>query len=275
MSLDTDSLTHLSISLYDACYDDSLWPQAAQALRACLNSMAATLVVRQGTDFQTVHSDCDADYSQRYWQDFSSDDPMLAGPASSQRIYCDQTVMARRRFQRSALYNDWLRPQDRHSVLLIKIADPGGDTAAIFSLNRGGSQPLYDADDLAACRQLEALLTHAVRHQARIAQLRMQVTADHADAGDPAAPLPALTPHALRTAGRPDAASRLQAYFGFSPREAELAQALLQGLSLREAALLRHVGLSTVRSQLASLLRKTDTSRQGQLIALLAQAMTE
>ncbi|MGB3276823.1 MAG: hypothetical protein WBA82_11595 [Castellaniella sp.] len=46
----------------------------------------------------------------------------------------------------------------------------------------------------------------------------------------------------------------------------------LTRLSLHEAALERHVGLATVRSQLASLLRKTGTTRQGQLIALLARA---
>ncbi|MGE4451433.1 helix-turn-helix transcriptional regulator [Castellaniella sp.] len=367
MALDANSLTRLSIDLYDACYDPGRWPLAARALRDCLDSMAATLVVRQGTDFRTVHSDCDADYSRRYWRDFSSRDPMLAGPAPARRIYCDQTVMDRARFRRTALFNDWLRPQDRHSVLLIKIPDERGGTAAIFSLNRGGSQPFYGPDDLTACRQIEPLLVHAVRHQRRIAQLRalsetgrpsvngpghlildtgrrvrhLDPAAEalldrHPDvlvirggllgapdgatasqlahgllracaglsatgrtgtdlllrdaAGHPRlalhiAPLPhaqifgledaglaSLTLRSLRADADPEVIPHLQALFGLSPKEAALARTLMQGLSLREAALERHVGLTTVRSQLSSLFRKTCTTRQGQLIALLARA---
>lgn len=273
MALDASSLTRLSVSLYDACYDASRWPLAAQALRGCLDSMAATLVVRRDAGFQTVHSDCDADFSQRYWRDFSTRDPMLAGPVPAHRIYCDQTVMARARFRRSALFNDWLRPQDRHSVLLIKIPGERGETAAIFSLNRGGSQPLYDTGDLAACRQIEPLLAHAVHYQRRIARLWALAEADRENGhGQDAAPPAPLTPQSLRAAAHPDAGPRLQALFGLSPKETELAQALMQGLSLREASLRRHVGLTTVRSQLASLFRKTDTTRQGQLIALLARA---
>ncbi len=280
MALDTSSLTRLSVDLYDACYDADAWPLAAQALRDCLDSMAATLDVRQGADFETVHSDCDADFSQRYWQDFSTQDPTLTGPAPAQRIYCDQTVMDRNRFQHSTLFNDWLRPQDRHSVLLIKIPNAQGEIAAIFALNRGGSQPLYGADDLAICRQLEPLLTHAVRHQDRIARLRALAEISHQTAHEPdhlilgkdhrKRPLDRVADMLLHLP--PDLQPHLQSLFDLSPKEAELAHALLRGLSLHEAALERHVGLATVRSQLASLLRKTGTTRQGQLIALLARA---
>ncbi|MHA3904369.1 helix-turn-helix transcriptional regulator [Castellaniella sp. WN] len=366
MALDASSLTRLSVSLYDACYDADCWPLAAQALRGCLDSMAATLVVRRNTTFQTVHSDCDADFSQRYWLDFSSRDPMLAGPVPARRVYCDQTVMDRTRFQRTALFNDWLRPQDRHSVLLIKLPDEQGETAAIFALNRGGSQPFYGPDDLKACRQIGPLLVHAVRHQRRIEQLRLLSGAGHPSTDGPGhlvldagrrvrhldsaaqalldrhpdilgvrggmlgtpdlaaasclahallracaghaagpigadlllrdaagrprlalhiAPLPHARPFGLEDDGLaslmlrslradvgPDVCSRLRALFDLSPKEAQLAQALMRGLSLREAAQERHVGLTTVRSQLASLFRKTGTTRQGQLIALLARA---
>lgn len=282
MALDTSSLTRLSVNLYDACYDADAWPLAAQALRDCLDSMAATLVVRQGADFETVHSDCDADFSQRYWRDFSTLDPMLAGPAPAHRIYCDQTVMDRARFQRSALFNDWLRPQDRHSVLLIKIPDAQGEVAAIFSLNRGGSQPCYSEDDLAVCRQLAPLLTHAVRLQDRIARLRaLAETSRHPahessrlglDTDRRKRPLDQAADMLLDLP--PDIRPHLQSLFDLSPKEADLAYALMRGLSLREAAQERHVGLPTVRSQLASLLRKTGTARQGQLIALLARAAT-
>lgn len=59
--------------------------------------------------------------------------------------------------------------------------------------------------------------------------------------------------------------------FGFSKAEAELAIALLEGKQAEEIALERHVALSTVRSQLRSMLGKTRTHRQGELVQLLRQ----
>jgi len=56
-----------------------------------------------------------------------------------------------------------------------------------------------------------------------------------------------------------------------SAKEAELAMLLLTGCSLQEAAERRAVRITTLRSQLASLFRKTGTARQGQLVALLAR----
>src|SRR3546814_20504525 len=107
-------LGRLSPALYDTCNDPQCWPQAAQALRDCLDSMAATLVVRQGDTFGTVHSDCDADYASKYWQEIASQDPMLAGPGEAHRLYCNNMVMDTGHFRRSALFGDWLRPQGRH-----------------------------------------------------------------------------------------------------------------------------------------------------------------
>ncbi|WP_322999571.1 helix-turn-helix transcriptional regulator [Castellaniella sp.] len=364
--MDIQTLTSLSAALYDACYDPNAWPQAAQALRASLNSMAATLVVRQGDGYRTVHSDCDDDYAQRYWQEFSAHDPMLTGPGPGhdQHLYCDQMVMDRRHFQQSALFGDWLQPQDRHSILLMKIPGEHG-TAAIFAFNRGGSQPIYDTSDVKAYLQIQPLLAHAIGHLQAIERLRAlahggqaartqlahlivdsqrrilqqdaatnRLLRRHADllgerhgalclfqthavpelnhaigqacagstdwhrgaclllrdaAGQPClalsiAPLHdagmfglggehlvSITIQALQFDARPDARQHLQLLFGFSPREAELACALVQGLSLQEIALLRHVSLTTVRSQLSCLFRKTGTSRQGQLVALLAR----
>jgi DNA-binding CsgD family transcriptional regulator len=61
----------------------------------------------------------------------------------------------------------------------------------------------------------------------------------------------------------------LRAAFGLTQAEVRLAQQLMSGRSLREAATLQAIGLPTVRTQLASIFLKTQTSRQGQLIAKL------
>lgn len=59
--------------------------------------------------------------------------------------------------------------------------------------------------------------------------------------------------------------------FGLTTREAELALALLEGRTLPELARDQCVSKQTLRNQLSSLLRKTGTSRQSELLALLLQ----
>lgn len=62
----------------------------------------------------------------------------------------------------------------------------------------------------------------------------------------------------------------LRMLFGLTPAEARLALALLDGQSLAEAADLYCVGRETVRSQVKSILQKTGTRRQAELVRLLA-----
>lgn len=66
----------------------------------------------------------------------------------------------------------------------------------------------------------------------------------------------------------PDAV--LRALYDLTPAETEIANGLLTGFSLDEVASLRRVSVATVRSQMKSLLGKTDTRRQGDLVRLLA-----
>jgi DNA-binding CsgD family transcriptional regulator len=61
----------------------------------------------------------------------------------------------------------------------------------------------------------------------------------------------------------------LRALFGFTAAEIEVANGLLIGYSLDEVASLRHVGVGTVRNQVKSLLCKTRTKRQSDLVRLL------
>jgi DNA-binding CsgD family transcriptional regulator len=84
------------------------------------------------------------------------------------------------------------------------------------------------------------------------------------------------TAHALVTltelAPRPAPAGRyVTELFGLSKAETVLAIALLEGKNVEEIALERHVALSTVRSQLRAILRKTGLHRQGELLQLLGQ----
>jgi DNA-binding CsgD family transcriptional regulator/PAS domain-containing protein len=83
-------------------------------------------------------------------------------------------------------------------------------------------------------------------------------------------------PMALVLATDPTAAPRtlgrtLVELYGFSQAEACLAVLLGRGLTLKEAAGEREVGLETVRSQLRSMLQKAGVHRQADLVRLLAR----
>jgi DNA-binding CsgD family transcriptional regulator/PAS domain-containing protein len=62
----------------------------------------------------------------------------------------------------------------------------------------------------------------------------------------------------------------LQSAFGLTSAEAKLAERLIAGSSLAEAAELHGVSINTVRTQLQSLFSKTNTSRQSQLVRLFS-----
>jgi DNA-binding CsgD family transcriptional regulator len=57
--------------------------------------------------------------------------------------------------------------------------------------------------------------------------------------------------------------------FELTPAEADLAIDLLAGLSVREIAVASERSIATVRTHLASLLAKTGTARQSELVRLL------
>lgn len=84
-----------------------------------------------------------------------------------------------------------------------------------------------------------------------------------------AGPTAAIFIYDSAAAVRPRAPLLAQA-FSLTRREAELAVALLQGRSLRERAEARGVKISTERSHLKSLMHKTGTRRQAELVRLLA-----
>jgi DNA-binding CsgD family transcriptional regulator/PAS domain-containing protein len=62
----------------------------------------------------------------------------------------------------------------------------------------------------------------------------------------------------------------LRRLYRLTPTEAKLAVLLLHGSSLKEAADIHQVAMSTARSQLKSIFRKTEVSSQSQLVRLLS-----
>jgi DNA-binding CsgD family transcriptional regulator len=74
----------------------------------------------------------------------------------------------------------------------------------------------------------------------------------------------------LDTAPRPTPEA-LQKIFGLTLAEAKLAIEVARGKSLEDIAAETRISVSTARKQLASIFSKTNTHRQGELVALLAR----
>ena len=70
-----------------------------------------------------------------------------------------------------------------------------------------------------------------------------------------------------------DAAARLRDAFKLTPAEVKLAVALMQGSSTGSYARSRGIAPNTARNQLRSLLEKTATHRQAELVAVLFSAL--
>jgi len=74
-----------------------------------------------------------------------------------------------------------------------------------------------------------------------------------------------------RTPGSP--LHRLADLYGLTPAESRVAQKLMAGLSTQEVADQNAVSINTVRTQVKSLLSKTDCRRQSQLVRLLYRSV--
>jgi DNA-binding CsgD family transcriptional regulator len=61
----------------------------------------------------------------------------------------------------------------------------------------------------------------------------------------------------------------LHMLYHFTPAETEIANGLLMGYSAEEIACLRRVSTATVRQQIKSILDKTGTRRQTEMVRLL------
>jgi len=87
--------------------------------------------------------------------------------------------------------------------------------------------------------------------------------------------LPLRTPGAivriLETGAKPEFGTAHADLFDLSPREAEVAGALLAGHSLESLCHALGISRNTVKVHLQSIFRKTGTNRQSELVHLLSQ----
>ena len=141
---------------------------------------------------------------------------------------------------------------------------------AFKALLRAQASPA-DGRSADGCTGVDTLLLHG---RSGGAAMRVQAATLELPLSSATAPrhcvLLALTAGAAMPA--PPAALMRQAY-GLTPAEARLAEALLQGLSLREAAQQLRLSYETARTRLKQIFGKTGTHRQSELLSRLQREL--
>ncbi|MCY6412989.1 hypothetical protein QTA56_12760 [Acinetobacter sp. VNH17] len=357
-------LLEVNHQLIQAVYDHRQWDQAMTSLNTLFNSCGVNFAF----NFVAVSGLCDPYYKQLYhnelWQHDMLSGHMLTAPVGS--IKTDEMIVSKQELQRSVLFNEWLAPQDSHSVLQIKPFQQG-ETSSIFTLARGGRQSKFMSSDLAMVEALLPTLQNVSAIYQRLGQVKLEQYSQGLDSlqtgfiiVDQHAQLLYQNPFAERlihhinsplwvknkkleaqqsighvqlkqaifniaqsgslSAGQeillpiaheplnllsvfisvlPDAQSfgiscvqavsllirkvgfdygcetkqRLISLFGLSPQEAVITTYLLRGYALSEAAELENISITTARTYLNRIFRKTQTNQQSQLLALLAQIL--
>ena len=156
-------------------------------------------------------------------------------------------------------FGDGLSLHDRRLVTGAGADQAGLNRAIDLALAPG---PASDLPAPAAC---------AIRRPSGKRPLVVRVATLAAGAANPVAQARALVSVLDPDARRPAQTSLLREVFGLTPREADIADLLCDGLSLAEIAARVRITLPHARQRLKIILQKTETTRQGELIALLSR----
>jgi DNA-binding CsgD family transcriptional regulator len=169
------------------------------------------------------------------------------------------------------------------------------DTAAILHLNSVAECLLHNSDSGLICRSGRLSAHHSLNKTQLMALISAASTGFPATGGAMflrgqtkfqlfVMPLPAASPFSkdwqkplvlilvLEAGMNPSSFQLMGQLYGLTTAELRVASALLAGKTPEEYRLEAGVSMSTVRSQLKSLYRKTDTRRQSELVSLLCQA---
>tara|TARA_R110002020_G_scaffold70508_3_gene183027 strand:+ start:63 stop:1175 length:1113 start_codon:yes stop_codon:yes gene_type:complete len=183
-----DRLDAIKDRLFDATYDDRQWPETFRELRAILSGSSIVFGYWDGNPAnQTIiHSDCAPEFAGLFFEpELKNPFPTALKQSFQGDIFTDTTLMPRREFQKTPIYNEWLIPQGEHSYLQCKLVDDDG-VVAHFGLLRGGHQPEFGADDIALLQRITPVLSRVARLRRRIGKLHLDdlsETYDRLDVG--------------------------------------------------------------------------------------------
>lgn len=175
-SASADDIADLTQTLYEAVFDDRLWPAGVALLKQVLNvsEVALGAVSQKSRAFTMIYGDCDPHYADLAMSG-TFPNPFIPAlvRATPGTVIADGQLMAREEFERSVFYNDWMVPQDGHGLFTIKTMH-GPHYTGFASIMRGGHLPRLDDEDLALARRISPMLYRICDMRMRIGALRLR-----------------------------------------------------------------------------------------------------
>jgi DNA-binding CsgD family transcriptional regulator/PAS domain-containing protein len=164
----------------EAALEPGLWTTVLEQLTANVGgrgAMLSRLNVRDGTgSAEFVRPD--AEDARRAFGYYAHKNPLMivSDPADylrtwTPRVLTDDDLLPKAEFMRSEFYNDFMRPLDMHSVMLIRLAIHEEDVFAI-SISRAKPAGRFRPEELAATRRLHPHLLRAFSLSRRFSAAR-------------------------------------------------------------------------------------------------------
>lgn len=192
--------------LYDAAVDPDLWPSVMENLADLLGGTGAWLTRMSVADGSGpgVLARIDPAMATLYDAHFARLNPFSNEPDPAAymarwrpEVLTEDAWLPRAELERTSYYNDFMRPQDIHSGMIIRLAARGFDVCAL-TMTRSRRQGRFDTDALERAQRLHGHLRRAFRLTANLTAGDGALPAGVTEALD-------LTPHpllVLSTSGR-------------------------------------------------------------------------
>jgi DNA-binding CsgD family transcriptional regulator len=162
-------------ALYAAALEPRLWPEALEQVADSLGASSgwlAELDLAEGTGAGLVYR-IDPEWQGRYFREFAEADPLSRtgpdGRGTDLAIFSDDEWTDREALVRTRFFNEFMRPIDVSSVLMIRLA-AGQGRLVTLNVNRPARMGGFEAETRRAAAHLQPHLARAVELGRRLAR---------------------------------------------------------------------------------------------------------
>src|ERR1700722_15902013 len=157
--------------IYEAAFEPALWEPVMERIAAAIGGGGGWLSQLSVADGSGGQDDdpmarIDPTWPQRYLEHFAQCNPLHNVPDANAyfqgwttKVVLDTDIMAKHDLVRTEYYNDFMRPQDVHSVVMFRLARRG-DQIAVVNITRPERNGAFSPAELAYC---QAIHPHLVR----------------------------------------------------------------------------------------------------------------